>query len=167
MNKTTKLVRGTMAILIIATFVLSMPLLSQESEDASKKAEAEMTETFGTIPIMFKVYPDHMRASAWEWFKASMNPEAAIPAKYAELISLGVAAQIPCDYCVYAHTTQAKMHGATDAEIQQAVASAAHTRHWSTILNGTDVSFEKFKKEWDGILEHIKKQSDAKEPTKK
>jgi len=157
MNKTTKLVRGTMAILIIATFVLSMPLLSQESEDASKKAEAEMTETFGTIPIMFKVYPDYLRASAWEWFKASMSPEAAIPAKYADLISLGVAAQIPCDYCVYAHTTQAKMHGATDAEIQQAVALAAQTRHWSTILNGSAVSFEKFKKEWDAILEHIKK----------
>jgi AhpD family alkylhydroperoxidase len=167
MNKTTRLVRGTMAILIIATFVLSMPLLSQESEGASKKAEAEMTKMFGTVPIMFKVLPSHMLVSAWEWFKASQSPESAIPAKYSELISLGVASQIPCDYCVYAHITQAKMHGATDAEIQQAVASAAHTRHWSTILNGTDVSFEKFKKEWDGILEHIKKQSEAKETMEK
>jgi alkylhydroperoxidase/carboxymuconolactone decarboxylase family protein YurZ len=53
----------------------------------------------------------------------------------------------------------AKMHGATDAEIQEAVASAANTRHWSTVLNGTGVEFEEFKAEWDKILEHIKKQS--------
>ena len=116
-----------------------------------------MKATFGTVPMMFKVYPDHLRASTWEWFKASTSPEAAIPAKYAELISLGVASQIPCDYCNYAHTTQAKMHGASEAEIQEAVASAANTRHWSTVLNGANVSFDDFKKEWDGILAHIKK----------
>ncbi len=51
------------------------------------------------------------------------------------------------------------MLGATDAEIQGAVASAANTRHWSTVLNGTGVEFEEFKAEWDKILEHIKKQS--------
>ncbi len=162
MNKTTKLVRWTMAI-VIAAFVLSMPLLTEENENASKKAEAEMTKILGTIPIMFKVLPSYLRAGAWEWFKATQSPESAIPAKYSELISLGVASQIPCDYCVYAHTTKAKMLGATDEEIQQAVASAANTRHWSTILNGTDVSLEEFKKEWDGILAHIKKQSKAKE----
>ncbi len=124
-----------------------------------------MTKILGTIPIMFKVLPSYLRAGAWEWFKATQSPESAIPAKYSELISLGVASQIPCDYyyCVYAHTTKAKMLGATDEEIQQAVASAANTRHWSTILNGTDVSLEEFKKEWDGILAHIKKQSKAKE----
>ena len=30
------------------------------------------------------------------------DPDAAIPAKFSELISLGVASQIPCNYCVYA-----------------------------------------------------------------
>lgn len=165
MNETTKLVRGTIAILI-ATFVLSTPLLAQESEDASKKAEAEMKKALGTVPIMMKVLPSHLRAGAWEWFKATQSP-GAMPAKYSELVALGVASQIPCDYCVYAHTTMAKMLGATDAEIKQAVASAANTRHWSTILNGANVSLEEFKKEWDGILTHIKKQSEAKETTKK
>jgi alkylhydroperoxidase/carboxymuconolactone decarboxylase family protein YurZ len=54
------------------------------------------------------------------------------------------------------------MHGATDAEIQEAVASAANTRHWSTVLNGANVPFDEFKKEWDGIMAHIKKQQEAK-----
>ena len=102
-----------------------------------------------------------MRASAWEWFKSTMSPDAAIPAKYAQLISLGVASQIPCNYCVYAHTTMAKMLGATEKEIQEAVANAANTRHWSTVMNGGGVDFEEFKTEWDGILTHLKKQSEA------
>jgi AhpD family alkylhydroperoxidase len=167
MNKTMRLKRSTIAV-SIAVFMLSTSLLAQESQtDASKKAEAEMEGAFGTVPVMLKVYPDHLRAGAWEWFKATQNPDAAIPAKYSELISLGVASQIPCDYCVYAHTTMAKMLGATDAEIREAVASSANTRHWSTVLNGADVSLDEFKKEWDGILAHIKKQSKAKGTTKK
>ncbi len=167
MYKTIRLTRSAIAV-CIAVFVLSTSLLAQESKtDASKKAEAEMKAGFGTVPVMFKVYPDHLRASAWELFKATSSPDATIPAKYSELISLGVASQIPCSYCVYAHTTKAKMLGATDAEIQEAVASAANTRHWSTVLNGANVPFDEFKKEWDGILAHIKKQNEAKETEKK
>ena len=149
--------------LILLTMALIQFLPAQESQsDANMKAESEMKATFGTVPAMFKVLPDHLRASAWEWFKASGSPEAAIPAKYTQLIALGVASQIPCDYCVYAHTTQAKMYGATDAEIQEAVASASETRYWSTVLNGNNVPFDEFKKEWDGILEYIQKQSESK-----
>jgi AhpD family alkylhydroperoxidase len=167
MNKTKKLIRNAMAV-SIAVFMLSASLFAQESQtDATKKAEAEMKAAFGTVPLMMKVYPDHLRASAWEWFKAVQSPDGAIPAKYSQLIALGVASQIPCAYCVYVHTTMAKMLGATDAEIKEAVASAAETRHWSTVLNGADISLDEFKKEWDGILAHIKKQAEAKEATKK
>jgi len=149
------------AIFLTMTFIQILP--AQESiSEAHMKARSEMKATFGTVPVMFKALPDYLHASAWEWFKASGSPEAAIPPKYTQLIALGVASQIPCDYCVYAHTTQAKMHGATDAEIQEAVASASETRYWSTVLNGNDVPFDEFKKEWDGILEHIKKQSESK-----
>lgn len=167
MNKMMRLIRSAIVV-SIAACVISMPLFAQESQtDATKKAEAEMKATLGTVPIMMKVYPDHLRASVWEWFKATQNPDAAIPAKYSQLISLAVAAQIPCAYCVYAHTTMAKMVGASEEEIQEAVASAADVRHWSTVLNGAGVDFEKFKTEWDEILAHMKKQSEANETTKK
>ena len=150
-------------LFFIVVFLCTAPLITKEGEkDALKKAEAEMKAAFGTVPVMMKVYPAHLRASAWNWFKATEGPGGAIPAKYSELIALGVASQIPCDYCVYAHTTKAKMLGATDAEIQEAIASAANTRHWSTVLNGANVSLDEFKKEWDGILAHVKKQSEAK-----
>jgi AhpD family alkylhydroperoxidase len=48
------------------------------------------------------------------------SPNGAIPLKQKHLIGLGVAAQIPCDYYVYAHTLKAKQAGATEAEIKEA-----------------------------------------------
>jgi AhpD family alkylhydroperoxidase len=158
MNKPMKLTKSAIVV-SIAIFCMSTSLFAQSQSDALKKAEAEMESAFGTVPLMLENYPEDLRASAWEWFKATQSPDGAIPAKYSELISLGVASQIPCNYCIYAHTTMAKMLGATDAEIKGAVASAAGTRHWSTVLNGAGVEIEEFKAEWDKILVHIKKQS--------
>ena len=109
MKKTSSVARSVVAI-CTAIIVLSSPLLAQESQaDATKKAEAEMEAALGTVPIMMKVYPEHLRAGAWEWFKAMQSPDSPIPAKYSQLISLGVASQIPCTYCVYGHTAMAKM----------------------------------------------------------
>jgi len=162
MNKFTRLTRSAITV-AIAVFVLSTSLFAQESHtDAAKKTEAEMVATFGAVPGIFKGLPDHLVASAWELFKDYDSPEAAIPAKYSQLIQLAVSSQIPCAYCVYAHTTMAKMHGATDAEIQEAVASAANTRYWSTISNGYNVPFDEFKKDWDKMMAFVKKQNENK-----
>ncbi|MCH7724770.1 MAG: carboxymuconolactone decarboxylase family protein, partial [Bacteroidetes bacterium] len=67
-----------------------------------------------------------------------------------------------CEYCVYAHTSMARMLGATDEEIQEAVMKSAEVRHWSTILNGNQVSFESFKSNWDDILAFVKANSESK-----
>ena len=167
MKKTMRLTTSVMAI-FITVFLLSSPLFAQDSQtDASKKAEAEMTARFGKVPLLFKALPDHLRAGAWELFKAQNSPKSAIPPKYRQLISLGVASQIPCTYCIYVHTILAKMLGATDVEIQEAAATAANTRYWSTVMYGAEIPLDEFKKEWDGILARWKKQREAKGTTKK
>lgn len=158
MKKTMKLTWGAIAI-FVAIIALSTSSIAQEGAvDKTKKAEAEMETAFGTVPVMFEVFPDHLRAGAWEWFKSTMSPEASLQSKDIQLIALAVASQIPCDYCVYAHKTMARMFGATDAEISEAIAAAAETRHWSTVLNGAEVPLDDFKQEWDGILAHLKAQ---------
>ena len=160
-----KLFRHTKFIITvcITVFILSTPLLAQESSsDSWNKAQAEMKAMFGSVPVMFTKLPMHVRASSWEWFKSISNPQASIPAKYSELIALGVASQIPCSYCVYAHTSMAKMLGATEEEIQEAVTKGAEVRHWSTILNGNQVDYESFKSDWDEILAFVKANSGSK-----
>jgi AhpD family alkylhydroperoxidase len=81
-----------------------------------------------------------------------LNPKTQLNGKTKELIGLAVAAQIPCQYCIYFHTAAAKANGATDEEIKEAVAMAAVVRHWSTLLNGMQVDLGGFKRETDTVL---------------
>jgi AhpD family alkylhydroperoxidase len=102
-----------------------------------------------TPKFYMDTYPEHALKSRLEADGALKGKGATIDAKTRELIALGVAAQIPCDYCVYAHNKNARAAGATEAEIREAVAIAAHVRHWSTVLNGMGYDFEDFKAEVD------------------
>ena len=145
---------------LFTVLTISTTLFAQESKsDDWTKAQAEMKAMFGDVPVMFNKLPSHVQVSAWQWFKSMNNPDAAIPPKYGELIGLGVASQIPCNYCIYAHTTMAKMYGATDEEIKEAVMKGAEVRYWSTILNGNQVDYESFKTEWDAMLKFVKANS--------
>ena len=81
-----------------------------------------------------------------------LNPHTALSGKEKELIGLAVAAQIPCTYCIYFHTQAAKLNDATEAEVGEAVAMAAITRHWSTVLNGMQADPATFRQETDTVL---------------
>src|SRR5215467_4481712 len=48
--------------------------------------------------------PDQALKPHWDEQLAVMNPKGALDGKTKQLIALGVAAQIPCVYCVYGHT---------------------------------------------------------------
>lgn len=94
-------------------------------------------------------FPEHALKEKLEAEKTLAGKEAQLDSKTRELIALAVSAQIPCVYCVYAHNKNARAAGASEAEIREAVATAAHVRHWSTVLNGMGYDFESFKAEVD------------------
>jgi AhpD family alkylhydroperoxidase len=97
-------------------------------------------------------YPQYALKSAMEARAVLEGEGSQLDPKTRELIALGVAAQIPCTYCVYGHTKRAMARGASDAEIREAVATAATVRQWSTVLNGMGVDFEAFKAEVDKLM---------------
>jgi AhpD family alkylhydroperoxidase len=97
------------------------------------------------MPWYFQTIPDKAQAGFWDARNAIVGPNTAIPPKYQALIGLAVAAQIPCEYCVYVNTISAKKAGATEDEIRQAVAIAGITRMISTNNYGNQIDFEKFK----------------------
>lgn len=140
--------------LLIITFMFSTTLFAQDNA-AYEKAKTEIQEQFGIFPTLFKVYPKHALAGAWENFKQLNSPSSKIPPKYRELLQLAVASQIPCAYCVYFHTESAKAFGATEEEIQEAVAQGAATRQWSMILQGNQVDLNAFKTEFDGMMKYM------------
>lgn len=105
------------------------------------------------MPTFLKVFPPEGIAGAWAEMKGfQLNPHTALSNKEKELIGLAVAAQIPCHYCVYFHTEAAKANGASEAEIREAIAMSAATRHWSTVLNGSQIDMEQFKKEFAAMM---------------
>lgn len=97
-------------------------------------------------------YPKHALAAMLEANQALMGKGAELDPTARELIALGVAAQIPCAYCIYYHTKSARAFGASDAQIREAVAMAAHVRHWSTVLNGMAYDLQAFKAEVDDMF---------------
>ncbi len=110
-----------------------------------------VTGAFAGEPPAFysDTYPEYALESRLAAEAVLMGEGAKLGAKERELIALGVAAQIPCVYCVYVHQKNARAAGASESEIREAVATAAHVRHWSTVLNGMGYDFDAFKAEVD------------------
>lgn len=101
-------------------------------------------------PAFFKeTYPAHALEAAMKWYGSLGSDAAELDRKTRELVMLGVAAQIPCDYCVYAHTKNARAAGATEEQIREAVAVAGAVRMWSTVLNGMHYDYAAFTAEID------------------
>lgn len=117
---------------------------------SAQEAYKDIEKTFGFVPEFLKAYPESGIAGAWQEMKSlQLNPDTLLTGRTKELIGLAVAAQIPCHYCTYFHTSAAKLNGANAQEIKEAVALAAMTRHWSTWINGNQIAFATFKKEVD------------------
>ncbi len=121
-------------------------------------AYKDIERTLGTVPTFMRRFPEEGIAGAWRLTKAvQLSTTTALPGKTKELIGLAVAAQIPCQYCIYFHTEAAKLYGATDVEIREAVAMAALTRHWSAMLNGSMIDEVQFRKDVDQVVVNAKR----------
>ena len=138
----------------------AQPAFAQEAQ--SQAAYRDIEQTLGSVPSFFKQLPESAIAGAWAEMKAfQLSAKTQLNGKTKELIGLAVAAQIPCQYCIYFHTAAAKANGATEEEIREAVAMAAVVRHWSTMLNGMQVDLNGFKRETDTVLRRAAETANA------
>ncbi len=144
------------AILVMAAvcgIIFASGAAKAEDPTPSEAAIAEMKKMLGGVPAEMQLYPESARAAGWEMMKAAdFNKNTALPTKVRELIGLAVAAQIPCQYCVYYHIKAAKAAGANEEEMREAVHQASLTRHWSTILYGNQYDLEVYKTETDAAF---------------
>jgi AhpD family alkylhydroperoxidase len=111
------------------------------------EVEADIKETLGIVPSFFGRIPDQFLAPEWQLMKELEFGETLIPNKYKELIGVGVHAETKCRYCTLFHQEAAKLFGATDAEIQEAVHFAKYTSGWSVYLNGIREDYDRFARE--------------------
>lgn len=117
---------------------------------------AEIEQMFGLVPSMFKEVPDATLDLEWRLFKAVQFDPGPIPNKYRELIGLAIAAATKCRYCAVFHTEVARLNGATDAEIEDAVHYAKSSAGWSTYINGLQIDYDQFKAEVLHACDHVR-----------
>ena len=111
---------------------------------------------FGFVPSFLKAVPDSSLELEWNLMKRVQFEESPIPNKYRELIGIAVAAVMKCRYCSLFHTEGAKLNGATDAEIEDAVHFAKSSAGWSTYLNGLQVDYGQFKDEVKRAADYVR-----------
>jgi AhpD family alkylhydroperoxidase len=131
---------------------------AEHKSGAADATRADIQKTLGFVPQFLLRFPDAALPGAWDEMKSlQLNPGTALPGKTKELIGLAVAAQVPCRYCITAHTEFARLNGATEAELGEAVTMAAITRHWSTFLNGIQMDEGKFRGEIQTLVGNVKR----------
>src|SRR5450432_4585564 len=168
MNTKTKLVNVTVALLLLGVSASARAEGAPKANAAAAAARADIGKTLGFVPQFFLKFPEEVLPGAWEEMKTlQLNPATALPGRSKELIGLAVAAQIPCHYCIYAHTEFAKLNGATDEEVGEAVAMAATTRHWSTFINGIQTDEGKFRAEIAKLVGNAKQAAASHAPAGK
>lgn len=157
------------AAALIGTAAAQAPKQPQPRPGATAKTSAmvhdtailkDIENTFGFVPQFIRSISPTVLPSFWQSMKTfQMSTDTKLDNKTKELIGVAVAAQVPCEYCVLFHTEAARMNGASEQEIQEAVGMAAMTRQGSTLLNGMMVDKVQFKKDLDRIVRHSKQQA--------
>lgn len=135
------------SVAVAATGALLAPSAAAESQPSKEQILAGVEQMLGFVPTFMQQMPRATLPIAIAGHTSLDAGETALPAKTKYLISLAVAAQIPCQYCVWADTLAARAAGATDEEIGEAVGVAAMTRFWSTNFNGLQVDLATYQKE--------------------
>ena len=127
-----------------------------------EQVENEMIEMLGLVPSFFKRIPDQYLDNEWTLFKEIELGETLIPNKYKELMGIALHSETKCRYCTLFHIEAARLFGATDEEIEEAVHYAKTSLGWSAYLNGIQTDYDMFANEIERVVDHIKNQEQAK-----
>lgn len=122
------------------------------------EVEDEMKKELGLVPTFFKRIPDQYLDYEWELFKNLELGDTLIPNKYKELMGLAIHSESKCRYCTLFHTEAARLFGATEDEIQEAVHYAKMSLGWSAYLNGMQQDYDMFSEELDRMTDYVEKQ---------
>ncbi len=123
----------------------------------AKSALVDIERTLGFVPEFLRKLPAAALPGAWREFKElKITAQGVLPVKVRALISLAVAAQVPSKSCISAESEFAKLAGATENEIAEAVGMAAITRNMSTLLNGLMIDERGFRADIDRLVAGVK-----------
>lgn len=127
----------------------------------SEQTQREIEEYFGQVPDWMGVVAEPASDHSWGILRDLTLSETELSEREKAFIGVGAAAVLKCPYCTYFHKEEARLAGATDEEIKEAVNLAGVTSYFSTMLHGNEVDHDDFVAETDEIVEHIREQEPA------
>ncbi|MBK6518485.1 MAG: carboxymuconolactone decarboxylase family protein [Polyangiaceae bacterium] len=116
----------------------------------------QVESLFGFVPQFLQIIPDDTLELEWQLMRRVQIDDGVLPNKVRELIGVGIAATTKCAYCIFFHTEMAKLHGATQAEIESAVHYAKSSAGWSTYLNGMQLDQGQFRAEVQRACDYVR-----------
>ncbi len=122
----------------------------------ARTAQEDIKQNFGFVPEFMKKIPAEAAAGAWLQTRDVELGKTALPGKVKSLIGLAVSAQIPCRYCIVADTEFARLEGATDREIAEAVTASGMARSFGALVDGLQVDEATFRRDWDRMTGGVK-----------
>jgi alkylhydroperoxidase/carboxymuconolactone decarboxylase family protein YurZ len=117
--------------------------------------EQEMKECAGTVLGALDRVPDELVDAEWRRLRHWLFDETLIPSRYKALLGVAVAASLRCPYSTRLQSELARVHGASEAELAEAVEHAALVAGWSTRLSGLEVSPADFAVEVERVIGHV------------
>jgi AhpD family alkylhydroperoxidase len=139
------------------------PAAREVVEMTREEVYKDIKEMFGLVPSFFHKVPDSTLELEWQLMKRVQFDEGPIPNKYRELIGIAISGVTKCHYCALFHTEIAKLFGATDAEIEDALHYAKSSVGWSAYINGLQIDYDTFKKEILQASQYVKSKMANKE----
>lgn len=132
--------------------------LAQAPEPApgQQNAQQDVQQSLGFVPTFIQRYPEKGLQGAWQAMKTIEMSAGELSVKDKQLIGLAVAAQVPCHYCTYFHREMAKLQGATEAEMDEAVALGAQALTWNTLIAGLQVDETQLRQDVDRMTARLR-----------
>jgi AhpD family alkylhydroperoxidase len=121
----------------------------------ARSAQESIKQAFGFVPEFMKKIPPDAAAGAWLQMRDIEMSPTALPGKTKTLISLAVSAQVPCRYCVVADTEFARLEGASEQELSEAVTMAGIARSFGAMIDGLQVDEATFRRDFDRMTPNV------------
>ena len=123
---------------ILSAFILVLAFVSASFADGHGDGH----------PILTPLEPESMNGAYTGMLigAPAFQKNSGLDPKTFELMSLTASVGMKCEYCILAHTAQAKAAGATDEEIKTAVMIAGLVAINSTVLYGNQFDLEALRK---------------------
>ena len=119
------------------------------------KILSKLKETYGTIPDWLGGMPDPILEQFFaldNW----INSDTKLSVRDKAMICYGAATAIHCEYWIPFHTAQFALFEMGEEHVKEASWVVLNVTGFSAYLYGIGYSKEKFLKELDAILEHVK-----------